>query len=368
MGTVFIRRAGIQFKAYIKVKGVIGLDITINGPKGFKTQKIGEDGTTTFTVKKKGSYQITSSYESSSSGSIIEVIERKKTYEITLEKFIPELILSTDNIVVNGDGSKNPSEITVTVKGNNEVDKIGDLLITSSNTNIVTGRVTLLSKDESQIIYSLDTTYVSPGKASITVFINENDYYSYNSINIPISCERTKVTIPSLTGTSFATTGNSVGPGVNDLNTDLITQTGTLSTSNIGTFTVYWDLKDNNRYCWSDGTTTQKSQVWNTYGSSITFRVYCSGKFDRTFRATYGQRLCDVGAGVKCEGWSNSNKYTYDGFVQNENKIARVCYSYTKSGSETDYYLTDLYNLYGDATRVITNGGLYESYYLKTIS
>ena len=112
----------------------------------------------------------------------------------------------------------------------------------------------------------------------------------------------------------------------------------------------------------------RKSQVWNTYGGSITFRVYCSGKFDRTFRAVYGQRLCDVGTGVKCEGWAAWNKYTYDGFVQNGNKIARVCYSYTKSSSETDYHLTDLYNLYGDNTRVITNGGLYESYYFKTIS
>ena len=188
MGTVFIRRAGIQFKAYIKVKGVIGLDITINGPKGSKTQIIGEDGTTTFIVKKKGSYQITSSYESSSSGSIIEVTERKKTYEITLERFTPEITVSTNSITVNADGSKNPSEITVTVKGNNETNKLGDLLITSNNINIVTGRITLLSKDDKQITYSLDTTYVASGKSSLTLYINENNYYNYSSISIPISC------------------------------------------------------------------------------------------------------------------------------------------------------------------------------------
>ena len=36
----------------------------------------------------------------------------------------------------------------VTVKGNNETNKLGDLLITSNNINIVTGRITLLSKDD----------------------------------------------------------------------------------------------------------------------------------------------------------------------------------------------------------------------------
>ena len=140
---------------------------------------------------------------------------------------------------------------------------------------------------------------IQPGQTYDNILQKNSSGISYGSIEI----SRTKVTIPSLTGTSFACVGNPVGPGVNNLNTDLVTQSGTLSTTGIGSYTVYWDLKDPDRYCWSDGTTTRKSQNWSTYAGTATFHCYEPGRWDVSFNIQYGVSIKEA-----CKNGSYYNK------------------------------------------------------------
>ena len=185
---------------------------------------------------------------------------------VILTKSDPIITLNANVATVYGGG--NSAVINVTYKGlEGSMDNLGDLKAKSDNDAIATA--TLYNT-------SVTIAYVSAGATKIKVYSEMSKYYNEAEAVVDVTCTKSTVAIPSLTGTSFACVGNSVGPGVNNLDTNLVTQSGTLSTTGIGSYTVYWDLKDPNRYCWSDGTTTQKSQVWNSYAGTMTIYLRCT--------------------------------------------------------------------------------------------
>ena len=229
----------------------------------------------------------------------------------------------------------------------------GNGVVTAKSSNTAVATVTV---SNGKVV----VTYVSPGSATITVTGSKTNKFKECSTTFDVTCARTSLTIPSLQNTSVGTTGNSVSPGVNNYNSNLITQTGTTSSSSIGTWTVYWNLKDTNRYCWSDGSLTQKSQSWSTYGGQITFHLYVSNNWDRSFTTNYGNRFCDVG-----HIFSNEEKSYYI-YTSSSKQTFNVYHDWISYGSETEYLESALYKLKNNkSTDFPVNGGIYELYYVS---
>lgn len=86
--------------------------------------------------------------------------------------------------------------------------------------------------------------------------------YSYTIGKMPLS-------VPTVTGSfTYDTTQKSATIGQYD--TTYITQGGTTSATNYGTYTVTFDLNDTANTMWSDTTTSQKTKTWNIAKRSIT--------------------------------------------------------------------------------------------------
>lgn len=101
---------------------------------------------------------------------------------------------------------------------------------------------------------------------------NEVEVVMYNGAEV---WRRIKyVAVPTLSGTSYSTTGGTVGPTVNGFDSSIMTQEGTVSANWPGTYTVTWKLKDTKKYCWADGSTDAKSATWTVTGGSISFSVH----------------------------------------------------------------------------------------------
>lgn len=210
-------------------------------------------------------------------------------------KKMPSLVLSATSLAVaGGTGS---GTLTCTYDGD------GIISASSSNTAVATVSV----RDNTVAV-----TYVAVGSATITVTASETSKYYSASAECAVTCSRTAVTIPTLNSTSVAWVGNSVSPGVNNLNTTLVTQGGTTSANSVGTWTVTWTLKDTSKYCWSDGTVTQKSQNWSTYKGTISFKVYNTvTKVTYTFTGiTYGSEFYSIGNKYATNGTSYINFIT----------------------------------------------------------
>ena len=203
--------------------------------------------TVTVTYIKAGSCKITISASETPNYSRVEA-----SIAVACARSTPTLTLSTSSLTVAGGTGSN--SFTYTYNGG------GSVTVKSSNTSVATVSVSGTK---------VTVAYVAAGSATITVSAAQTEYYSAISKACNITCSRTSVTIPSLSSTSVAWIGSSVSPGVNNLNTNLVNQTGTTSANSAGTWTVYWNLKNTSAYCWSDGSTTQKSQTWSTYGGTI---------------------------------------------------------------------------------------------------
>lgn len=70
------------------------------------------------------------------------------------------------------------------------------------------------------------------------------------------------VTIPTMTNKSKTYNGSSQAPTISAFSSAEVTQGGTASATNAGTYTVTWDLTNTSNYKWSDNSTSQKSDTW----------------------------------------------------------------------------------------------------------
>lgn len=167
------------------------------------------------------------------------------------------------------------------------------------------------------------------------------------------------VDVPTLSGTSYSTTGGTVGPTVNGFDSSIMTQEGTVSANWPGTYTVTWKLKDTKKYCWADGTTDAKSVSWTVTGGNITFYVnlFWHGSTTNytttaTFNVAYGQNFGTLmnnnvrssATSGSMPSWAytpcgfNNVSYYYDqsgSGVYGSNTFA--CASYGEKGGAIDY-------------------------------
>ena len=246
---------------------------------------------------------------------------------VILTKSDPIITLNANVATIYGGGSS--AVVNVTYSGlEGSMDNISDLKVKSDNDAVATA--TLYNT-------SVTIAYASAGATKIRVYSEMSKYYNEAEAVVDVTCAKSTVTIPSLTGTSFACVGNSVGPGVNNLNTNLVTQSGTLSTTGIGSYTVYWDLKDPNRYCWSDGTTARKSQNWSSYGGTITCYFQYTDRQHHKFAFTAAWNRWENYPGDRNYGYVDGN-YKIGEYTNNGNTY--VCWCAPKRKSFGTYYVS----------------------------
>ncbi len=80
----------------------------------------------------------------------------------------------------------------------------------------------------------------------------------------------TKVTIPSLSTSTFTYDGNSKEPVFNDFDSSLMTASSETSAVNAGNYVIKVALKDKTRYCWTDNSTDDKTFAWIVKRKNLT--------------------------------------------------------------------------------------------------
>lgn len=73
----------------------------------------------------------------------------------------------------------------------------------------------------------------------------------------------TLVPVPALESSNYTYTGSAIEPTVTGYDSALMTQAGTASAVNAGTYSVTYSLADPRHYRWADGTTEDKTLYWS---------------------------------------------------------------------------------------------------------
>ena len=122
----------------------------------------------------------------------------------------------------------------------------------------------------------------SAGTYTITWTLNEGYAWADGTTDpysLTWSIAKRAITIPSLTNTSYTWAVNSTfAPTVNNVNASYVNQSGTVSSTNAGSWTVTWSLKYPSDTTWSDGTTANKTGSWSVAKRSMTIPSISSAK------------------------------------------------------------------------------------------
>ena len=125
---------------------------------------------------------------------------------------------------------------------------------------------TISSYDTDEVVVSGDTSAINAGSYTI--------YFSLKTANYKWSDETTgvktstwsispkSVAVPTLSNTSKTYNGSAQSPTISSFDATEITQTGDISATNAGNYTVYWALASQTNYIWSDTTTGTKFDTW----------------------------------------------------------------------------------------------------------
>lgn len=267
---------------------------------------------------------------------------------VTCVKSDVTLTLNATSATISG--SAGSATLTATYSGlDGSTSNLSTLKASSNATGVATASISNKT---------VTVKYVTAGSATITVTAAANNYYNAKSATCTVSCVRTSVTIPSLASTSIAWSGSAVSVTVNNLNTSLVNQSGTTSANAVGSYTVYWSLKDTAKYCWSDGATAQKSASWSVYAATITFRAIITGSsrsWWQTYQCAYGTTVDSIsGSTMYVSGESNGKKF---GLSYVSGHIQATCYWSDSSSSYGGY--TAYYRCYVASGTLITNGAEY---------
>ena len=100
------------------------------------------------------------------------------------------------------------------------------------------------------------------GSTKIWVTSAANGDYTWASTCYDITVVRKQVTVPTLSGTSKTYNGSTQSVTVNGYDSNTMRQGGNASGSNVGSYTVTWNLRDTINYEWNDGSISQKSASW----------------------------------------------------------------------------------------------------------
>ena len=93
------------------------------------------------------------------------------------------------------------------------------------------------------------------------------------------SVAKRSITIPSIANGSFTYAINKTfKPTITGVDTNYVTQSGTVSSTSAGSWTVTWALKDSTNSQWSDKTTANKTGTWSVAKLSLTIPSISSAK------------------------------------------------------------------------------------------
>ena len=109
------------------------------------------------------------------------------------------------------------------------------------------------------VIFSL------PDKTGNYVWASDN---SYVDLSYSWKISKKKITVPTVADTSFIYDGNE-HQIIIDYDSDYITQSGTVSATAKGSYTVTYALNDKSNYIWQDGTTADKAYTWTISSEQI---------------------------------------------------------------------------------------------------
>ena len=145
---------------------------------------------------------------------------------------------------------------------------------TSSYTYTTAPIVPELNYDRNFIMASGDLQATDVGNYSITFTIADINNYEWeqsgwfkggNSLPYTLNWRITVaiVQIPTISADTFLYDGTVFEPTIIGLDNNLVTVSGTTSTSEVGNYTITFSLKDKKNYKWSDNTDTDKTVNWS---------------------------------------------------------------------------------------------------------
>lgn len=193
----------------------------------------------------------------------------------------------------------------------------------------------------------IDMSLIFNGNADLDSVV-----YNGNEVEV-VMCDGTEVwrrikyvDVPTLSGTSYSTTGDTVGPTVNGFDSSIMTQEGTVSTNILGTYTVTWKLKDTKKYCWADGTTGAKSATWTLTGGNTTItwswsQSFYNAGYKSSISLPYKNKWSDYANGAEYKllqsaEFAGSYYYLFVGLYTNQLYVG--IYNSGSSGGYTTYY------------------------------
>lgn len=109
------------------------------------------------------------------------------------------------------------------------------------------------------------------------------------------SVAKRKITIPTLSnGTQTWTVNTTHKPTISGLDTNYVTQSGTASSTSVGSWAITWKLKDATNSVWSDNTTTDKAATWKVNKRSITIPTMTNKSYTWDLNNTYKPTISGV--------------------------------------------------------------------------
>lgn len=96
----------------------------------------------------------------------------------------------------------------------------------------------------------------------------------------------TLVPVPTLGSSNYTYTGSAIEPTVTGYDSALMTQAGTASAVNAGTYSVTYSLADPRHYRWADGTTEDKTLYWTINKARYSLYVAKTGTLQYTVGIT----------------------------------------------------------------------------------
>lgn len=137
--------------------------------------------------------------------------------------------------------------------------------------------------DAAAMTQSGTTSATAAGTYTITFTLNEG-YAWADGTTAPYSLTWTiakrSIAIPSMTNTSYTWTVNTTyAPTISNVTAAYVTQSGTTSSTNAGSFTVTWALKYPASTTWTDGTSANKTGTWTVAKRSLTIPTLTGTSF-----------------------------------------------------------------------------------------
>lgn len=132
---------------------------------------------------------------------------------------------------------------------------------------------TITGYDAAAMTQSGTVSATAAGSYSITYTLNAG-YAWTDETTAPVtlnwSIAKRSITIPSISNTSKTYNANAQSPTIANVDGNYVTQSGTASATNAGSYTVTWALKYSASTTWTDNTTANKTGSWSIGKMSIT--------------------------------------------------------------------------------------------------